>query len=48
MELPITARIVIKVAVSMHEEVSSDSINPEDADAQFIESMFEDDAQYGG
>ena len=48
MELPITARIVIKVAVSMHEEAPSDSINPEDADAQFIESMFEDDAQYGG
>lgn len=43
MEIPITARIVIKVAVTINDEFSNDSLYPEDADAEFIEDFFNEE-----
>lgn len=47
MEIPVNARIVIKVGVSIHNDYEyNDSINQEDVDAEFIESIFDDDFGY--
>lgn len=46
MELPITARIELKVAVNLYDDISNDSIYPEEADAEFIEDLF-NEAEYG-
>lgn len=46
MELPITARIVIKVAVSAFDDYSNDTIYPEEADAEFVDSMFDTEMNY--
>lgn len=46
MEIPVNARIVIKVSVNVDPEPDYDEMNPEDADAEFIESIFDDDSGY--
>jgi len=46
MEIPVNAHIVIKVSVNPTPEIDYGDINPEDADAEFIESIFEDDFGY--
>lgn len=46
MEIPVTARIVIKVAVSVPDNFYNDSVYLEDADAEFIDSMFDEGFEY--
>lgn len=46
MEIPVTARIVIKVAVAVNNNFYNDSVYQEDADAEFIDSMFDDNFEY--
>lgn len=46
MEIPVTARIVIKVAVSVPDNFYNDSVYQEDADAEFIDSMFDEGFEY--
>ena len=46
MEIPVTARIVIKVAVSVPDNFYNDSVYQEDAHAEFIDSMFDEGFEY--
>lgn len=46
MEIPVTARIVIKVAVSVPDNFYNDSVYQEDVDAEFIDSMFDEGFEY--
>lgn len=46
MEIPVNARIVIKVGVSVNHGIDYGDENPEDSDAEFIESIFDDDFGY--
>lgn len=46
MEIPINARIVIKVGVSSRTAVDYGDVNPEDSDAEFIEDLFDDGSGY--
>lgn len=46
MEIPVTARIVIKVAVCVNNNFYNDSVYQEDADAEFIETMYDEGFEY--
>ncbi len=46
MEIPVTAHIVINVAVCVNNNFYNDSVYQEDADAEFIDSMFDDGFEY--
>ncbi len=46
MEIPINARIVIKVGVSSRTAIDYGDVNPEDSDAEFIEDLFDDGSGY--
>lgn len=47
MEIPVNAHIVITVAVRYEVPDYDENVNPEDADADFIESLFDEGFEYG-
>lgn len=46
MEIPVNAHIIINVAVHYEVRTEEEGVNPEDADAEYIESIFDDDFNY--
>lgn len=42
MEIPVNAHIVVRVSVNLAPEPDYGDMNPEDSDAEFIESIYDD------